>query len=298
MKPYCLFLFLTSTLAAPAAVLTEVAFSIQGSDLTWFEIGNPANQGSIVLSGLPSGFAANALALDTTLNRLLFTNENLLQNQNIFAVDLSSIVLDPETPVAAAAMAVGSFSFGSPQQLLGGSFYNGSYYVLRNDSDTLIRIDFDASGQALPQVAFNLLGNRTMNLGDLAFDQDGNLLISGYNANGTSNADDRLWRYATSDGGLTFTELTPPVSPTGDRFNGIGYDASGVTLYGYRTGAGTYGEIDPDTGDSTVIHTGSPFDNPGDLSSAGYFLVVPEPSGALLALAGSALFLGIRRRRG
>lgn len=297
MKILSLPILLLSALSAPAAVLTEVAFSIQGSALTWFAVNDPANQGTIALSGLPGGFDANSLALDTSRNRLLFVNGNPLQNQTIYSVDLSSMVLNPGAAVAGTATSVGNFSFGSPQQLLGGSFYNGFYYALRNDSDTLIRIGFDAAGAAISQTAIDLPGTRTMNLGDLAFDASGNLIISGFNAAGTTAGDDRFWRYSTADGGLSFTELTAPISPAGDRFNGIGYDAAGTTLFGYRTSAQTYGVINPDTGTSTVTFTGSPFNNPGDLSSAGLVLVVPEPSSALLLLGGLGAALGLRRRR-
>lgn len=297
MKIHYLPLLVLSSLAAPAAVLTDVAFSIQeNGDLTWFDASNPAVQGSIDLSGLPNGFIANALAFDVVGNRLLFTSGGAFQNQAIYSVDLSSMILEPGAAVAGTATSVGNFSFANPQMLLGGSFYNGSYYVLRNDSDTLIRIDFDGSGQALPQTTIDLPGNRQMNLGDIAFDGDGNLLISGYNGSGTGANDDRFWRYTTADNGQTFTQLGTPVNPTGDRYNGIGYLTDGETLFGYNTQTENYGEIDPVTGDFTLIYSGAPFDSPGDLSSAGPVLVVPEPSSSLLALGGVALSLAIRRR--
>jgi hypothetical protein len=296
MKNLYLPLLLVSALSAPGAVLTDVAFSIQGSDLTWFDAGDPTVQGSVSLTGLPGGFTANSLALDTANNRLLFTSGGAFQNQPIFSVDLSAMILEPGTAVAGIATSVGNFSFSSPQMLLGGGFYNGSYYALRNESDTLIRIDFDALGQALPQVTINLPGDREMNLGDIAFDQSGNLLISGYNAAGTTAADDRFWRYETNDGGLTFSELTAPINPPGDRFNGIGYLVDGQTLFGYNAITGNYGEIDPDTGNFTFIYSGGPFDNPGDLSSAGPVLVIPEPSTSLLIFGGLGLALTARRR--
>lgn len=292
------------SIAAPLLVSTsqaqvqkEVAFSIQGDQLSWFEIDNPAVQGMLAVSGLPTGFDGNALAYDADANRLLFLSGPAATQHGLFSVSLEDVILKADESVSAgAALNVGILSFAGTRELFGGGFYDGSYYTLVNGSDTLVKVDFGPGGSVASTTNINLPGTADMFLGDLAFDSAGNLFISGTNTENGNSTEDRLWRYSTADGETFVNEGA--LSPAGARYNGIFFGLE-EDLYGYRKAGGTpaqYGSIDQDDGSITELYVGEPFESGGDLSNGILIEVVPEPSGALLALVGGGIGL-MRRRR-
>ncbi len=288
------------SLLVPCAhgALTEVAFSLQGDQLTWFAVGDPAYQGSLSVTGLPGGFEGNSLAYDPGAHRLLFVNGPSSATHALWSVNLDGLSLVPgESVSAGAAINLGNLVFGGgPVELYGGSFHNGSYYTLINGGDTLRKVDFTGVGGDVDDwVNINLPGNNTMFLGDIAFDSAGDLWISGNNESGTPTASmDRLWRFSTGDG-LTFTN-EGSINPPGFRYNGILFDMED-NLYGYKVQPSVaYGAIATGTGDFTSIYNGPPFHLGGDLTNSFMMPVVPEPSGALLVgLTGMTVLL--RRRR-
>ncbi|GAA5121278.1 PEP-CTERM sorting domain-containing protein [Luteolibacter yonseiensis] len=288
------FMMLTATVQS--ATVLEVAFSIQGGQLTWFAVDNPTLQGSISATGLPTNFAGNALAYDPGSQRLLFVDGETSANHTLYAVSLGGLVLQHGLEVTApAAVNVGTIGFGVGRELYGGGFYNGSYYTLINGLDSLVKVDFaSVGGNIQTSTTINLPGTNTMYLGDLAFDSDGDLWISGFNQDGVGGVnDDRLWHFSTADGS-SFTNQGV-INPAGTRFNGIFFDVSGQDLYGYRLASNNYGIINQSDGSSTTLYTGPPFNTGGDLSDGFLFDVVPEPSSAVLMMTGFALF-AMRRR--
>ncbi|TLD71209.1 PEP-CTERM sorting domain-containing protein [Phragmitibacter flavus] len=277
----------------------EVAFSIQDDLLTWFSVDDPSIQNTISVTGLPPWLEGNALAYDTDNERLLFVHGNTLTNRAIYAVDLSGVTLSASGTVSAgAAVNLGTMSFEGPREVYGGSFYNGSYYVLIDGTDSLRKVSFDAAGTITSQININLPGSRDMFLGDIAFAANGDLWIAGFNQYDGSPADDRLWRFSTADGGNTF-DYQQTIEPAGDRYNGIFFDVTGTDLYGYRynTVINGYGGIDTTTGAPTLIYSGYPFIQGGDLSN-GFFIgvEVPEPTSALMVMTGLGCLFGRRRR--
>lgn len=287
-------LSLAGIACANGATLMEVAFSVQNNDLVWFSVEDPSVQGKLDFSGMPAGAESNALAYDAANNRLLFVNGMSLRNHGVYAVELDGLQFVPGTTLAVTANVVGNIPFTNPQQLLGGGFFGSSYYSLIDGGDSLLKVDFDVTGAVLNTSAINLPGTRQMLLGDLAFDAAGGLWISGFNENGSSAGDDRLWHYSTTDG-VNFT-YESTVDPAGTRFNGIFIGADGSTLYGYRSASNTFGAIDTTTGAATTIYTGSPFQLAGDLSNGFMLEIVPEPSACFLAAGGMGVAL-LRRRR-
>lgn len=278
----------------------EVAFSIQGDQLTWFEVDNPAVQGILAVTGLPTGFDGNALAYDNTANRLLFLSGPAATQHGLFSVSLEDVILKADEAVSAgAAVNVGILSFAGSRELFGGGFYDGSYYTLINGSDTLVKVDFDSPGGSISSsTQINLPGNPDMYLGDVAFDTMGNLWISGNTDPSVTATNDRLWRYSTTDGETFVNE--GPLSPAGVRYNGIFFGLEDEDLHGYRKAGGNpaqYGSIDQDTGEFSQVYVGEPFESGGDLSNGILIEVVPEPSGAILTVLGGGLGLMRRRRR-
>ncbi|TLD69342.1 PEP-CTERM sorting domain-containing protein [Phragmitibacter flavus] len=301
MHRLCLFSILLTWVAQSNAVAQplEVAFSIQDDLLTWFSVDDPNIQNTITVIGLPSTLEGNALAYDSDNQRLLFVHGNTLVNRTIYSVDLSGITLSATGTVNAGwATNLGTMSFDGPREVYGGSFYNGSYYVLIDGTDSLRRVSFDAAGVINNQTNINLPGVRDMFLGDIAFAANGDLWIAGFNQYGGTPDHDRLWRYSTTDGGDSF-EYQQTIEPAGDRYNGIFFDVTGVDLYGYRynTTQGHYSSINTTTGVPEFIYSGSPFTQGGDLTN-GFFIgvVVPEPTSALMLVTGLGCLFGRRRR--
>ena len=285
------------SLSARSATITEVAFSIQGNQLTWFSVDDPAVQGAISVSGLPSNLAGNALAYDPGAQRLLFVDGDTALNHTLYSVSLGGLTLEHGVSVSApAAVSAGTITFGVGRELYGGGFYNGSYYTLIDGTDSLVKVDFASVGGNISSTStINLVGTNTMFLGDLAFDSSGALWISGFNQSGTAGVnDDRLWHFSTTDG-ATFTSAGV-LNPAGTRYNGIFFDATGSDLHGYRLASSTYGIINQTDGSSSLIYTGAPFNSGGDLSDGFLFPVVPEPSCLVLVAVGLGIATSRRRR--
>lgn len=294
INPTILAVLCLPTLPAAAATI-QVAFSIQANQLTWFSVENPAVQGAISVTGLPSNLAGNALAYDPGSQRLLFVDGNAATNHTLYSVGLGGLTLESGLSVEAqAAASVGTIAFGAPRELLGGGFHNGSYYTLINGTDSLVKVDFAAGGTIASTLTIDLPGTNTMFLGDLAFDGNGTLWVSGFNQIAGGINDDRLWHYSSSDG-TTFVSQGA-INPAGTRYNGIFFDVTQTNLYGYRLASTSYGIINQIDGSSTVIYNGVPFDSGGDLSDGFMFEVIPEPSIGALVVAGACLGL-MRRRR-
>ncbi len=297
MKTYITAALASFILPCAMAQQMEVAFSLQGSSVTWFAVDDPGTQGSLSFTGLPGNFDGNGLAYDPGGHRLLFVNGPSSATHALWSLDLTGVTLASGSSVdVGAATSLGNLTFGGgPVELYGGAFYNGSYYTLINGGDTLRKVDFTGIGGDINDwMNINLPGNNTMFLGDLAFDSNGDLWISGNNDEGTPTPSmSRLWHYSTTDG-VTFTN-EGSINHPGLRFNGILFDTDD-NLYGYRVGTSAYGTIEEGTGTFAEIYSGAPFNAGGDLTN-GFLMtvVVPEPSGALLI--GLTWMLGLLRRR-
>ena len=293
----CLSAFLlTSSATFAQSLQMEVAFSIQNNDLTWFNIANPNIQGSISVTGIPD-IQGNALAYDSDRNRLLFVAGGDAANRPLYGVDLNGITLWSGQSVNAGAVKnLGNISTPGTPQLLGASYAYGSYYTLSDASDSLIRMTFDSSGNLLTQNGINLPtpNDPNMYLGDIAFDSNNDLWISGFNSTDAGINDDRVWHYSSTDGN-TFTHVGT-LSPAGTRYNGILIDSDDV-LWGYRSPTQTYGSLDTTTGAFTVTYTGSPFGDAGDLTNGFLIGVAPEPSSSFLVLIAMSLFVYRSRSR-
>lgn len=298
--PACIVSFILFAIlgAAHAQQSKEVAFSLQGGQLTWFEVADPSVQGILSATGLPAGFNGNALAYDPGANRLLFVSGPSATQHALYSLSLENVVLKANEAVSAGVVSsVGSIGFGVPQALFGGGFYNGSYYSLIDESDILVKVDFNGQGNISNTTQINLPGNENMQLGDLAFDSQGNLFIAGGINNNVNATTDRLWHYSTADG-VNFV-YEGSVNPPGVRYNGIFFGLEDDDLYGYRlagSNPGEFGSIDRETGEISEFYIGDPFHVGGDLSNGILLQVIPEPSGALLSLVGGTLGL-MRRRR-
>lgn len=292
MRQILLPLLLFPLIPAAQAATMEIGFSLQGSTLSWFGLADPSIQGTLTVTGLPAGIEGNALAYDPGANRLLFVNGASAANHQLYGVDLMGLSFLPGAAVNAGAAAnLGTLTFGAPRELLGGAFHNGSYYTLIDDTDTLVKVDFASVGGAISSnSSINLPGSAQMNLGDLAFDSSGTLWVNGFNENNI----DRLWEYSSPNGTNFANEGS--IAPPGNRFNGIFFDMTGTTMYGYRLASQTFGTIDPATGVFTTTYTGAPFGAGGDLATGFLADVVPETSTSLLTLAAAGLMLSRRKR--
>ena len=278
----------------------EVGVAIQDATLTWFDISNPSIQGTISATGIPSTLTGNALAYDPLQNSLLFTDSQPATSHTLYSVSLTGLNLVPGGNVSAgAATNLGSINFVNPQGLFGAAFYNGSYYTIKQDTNGLVKVDFNGSGNISTQTGITLpsagVNNNKMNLGDLAFDTSGNLWISGDNVHATpSHAANRLWEFSTANG-TTFA-FDKSLNPAGLRWNGLGFDLAG-DLFGYRLGSGEFGTIDESNGNFTTIYTGSPFLGGGDLTSSFTANVttppppVPDQGSSVVLLLVSSLVL-------
>ena len=273
----------------------EIAFAIQGNQLTWFEVANPAFQGNIDVTGLPANLNGNSLAYDPGFNRLLFVDSSAAQNRTLYSVSLNGFTYQPGVDINAGAVgSAGTIHFQTTSpELFGADFYNGSYYTLRNGTDSLVKIDFNGSGAITNLSEPNLPGTPTPFLGDVAFKMTSgttDFFISGDNQGGTpTTSTARLWHYTTSDG-VNFTSVAGSPIATGVlRNNGLFFSLNG-TLYGYQLSTDEYGTVNQTTGAFTPIYTGAPFTGGGDLAPGFIATVVPEPSALVLLTLGLLLF--------
>lgn len=280
-----------------AQQLKEVAFVLQNDQFSWFEVGDPNIKGTLSVSGLPSGFDGNSLAYDPGANRLLFVSGPADDRHSLYSVSLDDVILKANESVSAgAAISLGNLVFNDDRALFGGGFYNGSYYTLINETDILVKVDFMAPGGSIGSVTnINLPGNFAMHLGDLAFDDSGNLWISGTTSQQITETNGRLWHYSTTNG-VNFSQVEN-FSPGEARNNGIFFGLEDGELYGYRLTSQEYGTIDQETGVSDdPLYVGDPFGTGGDLTNGIPINVIPEPSGVLLAAIGGGIGLMCRRR--
>lgn len=295
-------LSLTGEAAHAAVSSMEVAFAIQGNQLTWFGVQDPSIQGTLSDIGLPASFNGNALAYDNDRNRLLFVNGGEGNDRPLWSVSLAGVTLVAGGATdAGPASATGNLTFSTEWSLAGASYYDGSYYAPRQGDTVLRKVDFDGAGNVSGQVNITLPGNANLRLGDMDFDADGGLWVVGQN-NANTN---RLWYYPNgANAAGTVEAINSP-----QFYNGIFFNEAKTAMYGYSTEAGaapanSYGSIDYSDGDGigsgqmTVLYTGTPFNQGGDLSS-GFTMnvdIVPEPGSiALMGLLGSGLLF--RRRR-
>jgi hypothetical protein len=290
-------LFLFPLLAR--ADMQEIAFAIQGNQLTWFEVANPSLQGDISVTGLPANLNGNGLAYDPVFNRLLFVNSDAAQNHTLYSLSLTGFTYQPGVTINGGAIGTaGTIAFQTTTpELFGADFRNGSYYTLRNGTDSLVKVNFSGSGAISSFTEPNLPGTPTPFLGDIAFNLSTNdFFMSGDNQSGTPTAGtSRLWHYTTPDG-VNFTSVAgSPISPNTLRMNGMFFSLNG-TLYGYQLGNDSYGTINQTTGAFTPLYTGTPFTGGGDLGPGFVTNVVPEPSTLALIGFGSLLSFGLVRR--
>src|SRR5689334_2752742 len=147
--PLCLVLLslFVSALSARAD-MQEIAFSIQGNQLYWFEVANPSLGGNINVTGLPANLNGNGLAYDPTLNRLLFVNSDAAQNHTLYSLSLTGFTFQPGMTINGGPIGTaGTIAFQTTQpELYGADFYGGSYYTLRNGTDSLVKVNFTGAG--------------------------------------------------------------------------------------------------------------------------------------------------------
>lgn len=252
---------------------------------TWAPGGTP-------WSGLP-----NSLAYDDYTHNLIFseTNGSRIGVYNLLS-STASVLADVDnfssvTDVVAGATVDGNMGGGA-------FFYNGSYYFGVEDVDgngaehsRLFRANLDATHSSVTSIGLVAFGGGNFWLGDFGdMAALGNGTVYGSSSSTGSPPDVMigLWSFNVENPAAGFTTIN-----AGLPLSQLAFSLDGSILYAHQFSAGNLGTIDLGTG--TFTDNGAlSGDATGltDMSQA--FSPVPEPSSALLLVAGIALLF--RRR--
>lgn len=225
----------------------------------------------------------NGLAWDEANKVAYFSSQN--QNGTLFMWD----ALNNQVTVVAGSL--GTTSLNS------GTFYDGAYWFISNNSSALVKVEVDLSDRSSPSFSAgdvttysNFNGSSvSYTFGDIAVNENG--ILFGTNTAGSL----RLFSVdisATESGGVPMNYVdnigSIPVSLQ------IGYDLATSTMYAVETSGSEWAIIDTSDASLTpVLDGGSSFAGPvggftRDMSQA--VVVLPEPSSTTLLLAGGLLF--------
>ena len=130
----------------------------------------------------------------------------------------------------------------------GAAMLDGEYYFVRNGTDDLISVAFDAGGSVAAEVPIHLgfAGTDTFRFGDIAISPDGATLFGSTLQSGSTPP-----TFFSLD--LASGTCTPISTATGVKLQ-IAYGDDGV-VYGTSTGTGEFFTIDPTTGGTAAIGT-------------------------------------------
>lgn len=296
-------LLITSTILF-AQTPTEVVFRVgANSQISWFDINTPSINGTMDISTnafFGTTGALNAALWDPVKIRLVFAELNSSPNR-WYSIDMNGqpLVTGGSVNVTSKLSFIGNPTIGTAGNVTvpqGG--YRPStlgYYVLEANTDRTWLMNQNVSGSIVSSTLFgNLNGGTpptTVSGGDLDFSAADKLWMTGGEAGSTF-----LARFGTGAGlPLEFSVTTTAL------FNGITFDSTRTTLYGYQATTQQYGILDQTTGAFTLLSTDPIFAGPGDLTSGALYssFAVPEPAtwvGLGLAVLGT-LGYGIYRWR-
>lgn len=231
----------------------------------------------------------NGLAWDEANKVAYFSSQD--QNGTLFMWDALS------NQVTVVAGSLGATSINS------GTFYDGAYWFISNNSSNLVKVEVDLSDRTSPSFSagdvttysnFNG-GSITYTFGDISVDENG--ILFGTNTAGSN----RLFSVdisATGSGGNPTNYINSIGGISGSLQ--IGYDLTTSTMYAVNTNGSEWSVMDTtDASLTPILDGGLPFAGPvGGLTRdvSQVIVKIPEPSSLGTLFLTGAYFL-IRRRR-
>ncbi len=259
------------------AATHEIIFRVGGSaSIVWFDENNPSLRGTLNVTNAPyaNGASVNGAAVDLGRNRLIFDSSDVG-----YAISLAGLQLVPNAATPVTVTSLGTWD--SAGDNAGYRKTDGQVYYHPNGSTELRTLNFGPTGLITGfTVVGNFSGPTAITQGDIDFDANGSIWMSGVNQNG----DSRLWHYDP-------TTLNPlSTFSMSHVYSGLGFNAAGTTLYGYLRATGQYGIVDTTTGGFTsILDTDQAFFGVGgDLTTGLAMTVVPEPASLSLCVLGIA----------
>jgi len=211
--------------------------------------------------------------VDITRNRLIYDDDAAAGGTNqAYAISLNNIQLTPHAATPVTVTSLGSW-VGSGNNS-GWRKADNQFYYFVDGTTQLHTLTFGPTGLITgdPLVG-NFTGPTAMTGGDIDFDSNGSIWVSGTNSSG----EPRLWNF--DFGTLDAISTLSPNS----LYNGMTFNAEGTTLYGYTDTNGEYGSINLSTGAFQSVLQTDPafFGGGGDLATGTEEIVlpaVPEPN--------------------
>jgi hypothetical protein len=282
---------MTSPVQAGSTFMFQLTQPGLVSTLDVSDVSHPVSSNQI--KGLVAGAVENAAGYDPVSNRFYYVNN--LENSGKAVLDY--LQLSAQGSVVSQNV-IGTLP--SPVTLsFGADYYDGRMWISQNNTNMVYGFDPNHFGAApivltLPTPASNSSTN--FNLGDLTFnDAAGKLFIAG-----SIGSAGFIYEYTLNGTGTPslFASRSYTITSTDPMFNGIIFDQSTGTLYGYAEALGHLYTIDTTTLTvATDVGTNPALFQFGDLAGfAAAPISIPEPTSMISLATAMSIMLLLRVR--